>query len=319
MKFKNKLEFITNFIKNPKKMSSLLLTGASIFIGVNKLSGQELSGIRDKSITPIVEGSGHSLHSNTFLIENLDKSSLDFLMSSFEYRYGSEVANKLFSGTYNLGVEIGSNNFIINNKPVTKKAYEQILLAMNLSKVLNTPVNIRLGYNQKLNSFVLSDITLQATASTKKTATGVSLTFPDGKRLSQYDLIQELKISKKVTASLRVINQTNFKLKNAYFGLQGYMDLSKKNKIFVPYIGVFGQKGKKSPDFNIGFFLKPNANGKFSMYTEAGFTNKKVSAFLRLSHKIGSDKSVKKPRDQLHKENIKKSIFPKKPIRKGRK
>jgi hypothetical protein len=319
MKFNSKLDFLKSFLKNPQKMASVIGAAAVITVGANKLSAQELSGIRDKSITPIVERAGHTLHSNTFVIQNFDKSSLDFLMKNFEYRYGKDVTNKLFKGTYNIGVEVGTNNFIIGNKPVSKKAYEQIILAMNISKVLNTPVDIRLGYNQRLNSFTISDIVLQGSVGTKKTATGISLTFPDGKKLSQYDVIQELKLSKKVTGSLRVINTTNSKLKNAYFGLQGYMDLSRKDKIFVPYVGVFGQKGKKAPDLNLGFFLKPNVNGKFSMYAEAAITKGKGSAFLRLSHAIGGGKTVSKPRDQLHSQQSKKSIFPKKIIRKGRK
>jgi len=300
--FKDKVSFIKSFLKDPKKVTATAVALGSISVGSSKLSAQELSGIRDKSITPIIEAAGHSVHSNTFIIQNMDKNSLDFLMSNFEYRYGKDVSNKLFQGTYNVGVELGSNNFIIDNKPISKKAYEQIYLAMNLSKVLNIPIDLRLGYNQKLNSFVLSDIVLQATASTKKTSTGVSLTFPDGKKLSQYDIIQEFKLSKKLTGSLRVINQTNSKLKNAYFGLQGYMDLSKKDKIFVPYIGVFGQKGKKVPDVNVGFFLKPNANGKFSMYAELGVTKGKSSGFVRLSRAIGN-----KPRDALKEKSKNKS------------
>ncbi len=214
--FKDKISFIKSFLQDPRKVTATAVALGTISVGSSKLSGQELSGIRDKSITPIVEGAGHSIHSNTFLIQNIDKSSLDFLMSNFEYRYGRDISNKLFSGTYNVGVEVGSNNYIIDNKPVSKKAYEQIYLAMNLSKVLNTPIDLRLGYNQKLNSFVLSDVVLQATASTKNTSTGISLTFPDGKKLSQYDIIQEFKLSKKLTGSLRVVNQSNAKLKNAY-------------------------------------------------------------------------------------------------------
>jgi len=302
--FKDKTSFIKSFLKDPRKVTATAVALGTISVGASKLSGQELSGIRDKSITPIVEGAGHSVHSNTFLIQNVEKNSLDFLMKSFEYRYGKDVATKLFSGTYNIGLEVGSNNFMIGNKPFSKKAYEQILLSLNLSKVLNTPIDLRLGYNQKLNSFVLSDITLQATASTKKTATGVSLTFPDGKKLSQYDLIQELKLSKKLTGSLRVINQSNAKLKNAYFGLQGSLDLSKKEKIFVPYFGVYGQKGKKAPDVNVGFFFKPNVNGTFSMYAEAGVTQGKASGFLRLSKTLGGKKSTATQNSQKDRKSL---------------
>ena len=305
--FKNSLDFVKTVLTKPKNIALAITAGALITVGARQLSGQELSGIRDKSITPIVESKGHSVHSNSFIIGNLDKPSIDFLQSSFEYRYGKDVSNKLFTGTYNVGIEMGSNNFMIDNKPVSNKAFEQIYLAMEISKILKTPFDLRLGYNQKLNNFVLSDITLQATASTKKTSTGISLTLPDGKKLSQYDFIQEVKLSKKFTGSLRVINQTNTKLKDAYFGLQGYMDLSKKDKIFVPYIGVFGQNGKKVPDVNVGFFLKPNKNGKFAMYTELGVTKGKASGFLRLSYHL--DKNKVKPEV--------KPKFDKKPVLKG--
>ncbi len=81
----------------------------------------------------------------------------------------------------------------------------------------------------------------------------------------------------------------------------------------MPYIGVFGQKGKKAPDVNVGFFLKPNVNGKFSMYAEVGVTKGKSSGFVRLSRAIGN-----KPKDALKEKPKNKSIFPKL-IKKSRK
>ncbi len=128
MKFKDTAQFIKYFLKNPKLIASSAVISTGLFVGQKKLTAQELSGIRDKSIIPIVKGVGHSVHSTNFIIQNFDKSSMDFLMKSFEYRYGKDVSNKLFSGTYNIGVKVGTNNFMIKNKPISDKLYEQILL-----------------------------------------------------------------------------------------------------------------------------------------------------------------------------------------------
>ncbi len=91
--------------------------------------------------------------------------------------------------------------------------------------------------------------------------------------------------------------------------------MSKKDRIFVLYAGVFTQKGKKVPDVNVGFFLKPNVNGKFSMYAEIGLTKGKGSGFLKTSYAIGQKQKAKKPEV---KNLEKKSIFPRKTPRRGK-
>ena len=96
LKFADAKEFIGAVVKNPK---ILTMTGL-MFIGAKQLSSQELVGIRDLSITPLMEPTGHSIHTNTFFLQNLDDKTQDFLQQSLEYRYGGEFKGKKLAGRF---------------------------------------------------------------------------------------------------------------------------------------------------------------------------------------------------------------------------
>jgi len=124
LNFKDKPSLINWIVNHPKTIGAVAGAGLSLLVAGKQLSAQELVGIRNLSITPLMEPTGHSIHTNTFFLQNLDDKSQDFLQQSLEYRYGGEFTGKKLAGNYNVGVEVGSNNFMINKKLVTDKLYE---------------------------------------------------------------------------------------------------------------------------------------------------------------------------------------------------
>jgi len=216
LNFKNSKEFVSTVLKNPK----ILLTAGLISIaGMQTIKAQEL--MQFTAISPTIDPAGQSIHSKTLALNLGDKEN-EFLLQTLEYRYGKDFNIKNFAkGTYNIGLEIGTNNLMFNNKLVTDKLFEQINLAMKLSNILNKHVTFEIGFDKKLNNYVLKDFNLgeatkgsvlHSSVLTKKTGTGINLVFKNGK-LASYDGVQEISFSKKFTGALRVRNKVHKSLK----------------------------------------------------------------------------------------------------------
>ena len=309
--FKNKLELIKAIVTNPKVIIPTALVAGGVLIGGQQLKAQELLGIRDLSITPLIEPVGSSVHTNTFMLQNLDDKTQDFLMSSLEYRYGGEVKGKKLGGTYNVGVEVGSNNFMINKKLVSDKLYEQVHLAMGLSKVFNTPLTINLGYSQKLGNYFFDGAQLTGNVKSGKSGTGGVLNIKDGKLLS-YEGIQEVTFGKKYTGALRFYNARDSSMKNAYYNLYGIVDMSAEKYVFVPYGSIASTRAnlkKGILDYNLGIFFKPlkgKVGGKAYAYAEVGVNKTgKWSLFTRLNYRLTTP-DVKASKDAVIKAALEK-------------
>ena len=300
MEFKDGKSFLKKFLVNPKALT----TAALITIGgVGTVTGQQLMKIT--GITPTIDAAGQSIHSKTYAL-NLNDAEKKFIFNSFEYRYGKDFNIKNFAkGTYNVGLEVGSNNLMFNNKLVTDKLYEQVNLALKLSKILDKNISFRIGFDKRLNNYVLKDFNfgeatkgfgLHSSVNTSKTGTGVSLVFKNGKLVS-YDGIQEVKFSKNFTGALRIKNLASNNLKNAYYELHGVVNMSKKDKfVFLPHIGVGADKSKLkafNPNYEFGVFFKPIKKGnKFSAYAEVGFNKEgRWVGFTRLNYQLTNGKS----------------------------
>ncbi len=289
LKFETPIECIKAVVKNPK----ILATAGLLMIGNKPVPAQELVGIRDLSITPLVEPVGHSMHTNTFFLQNLDNKTQDFLMQSLEYRYGGQIKGNKLGGTYNVGVEVGSNNLMINNKLVTDKLYEQIHLIVGLSKVFNTPVSINLGYFQKFGNYYLDGMGLAGNVKAGKSGTGGVINLNNKGKITSFEGIQEVTFGKKFTGALRFFNTLDKNMKDAYYNVYGIVDMSSSKCVFVPYVSAASSRENISRgiiDHNLGIFFKPLAGktkGKAYAYAEVGINNNgKWSFFTRLNYRL---------------------------------
>ncbi len=313
LKFKNLKEFISSVLKNSK----ILATAGLITIGAQTINAQEVMKL--VAITPSIYGAGHSIHSTTMPL-NLSSKENSFLLQSFEYRYGKDFNIKNFAeGRLNLGLAIGSNNLLFNNKLVTDKLFEQINLGVQLSKILGKDLTFKIGFDKKLNNYVLRDLNLSkatkgtnihSSLNTKKLGTGITLNFSDGK-LKSYDGIQEVRFSNKFTGTLRLKNSTNQNLKKAYYEIGGLVDMSKKGSyVFMPMLNLGLDKAKlkaKKPNLGFGVLFKPLKKGnKFTAFAQIGLNTKdgKWVGFSKISYAIGQKKKptpkvIPKPRSKL--------------------
>ena len=309
LKFTDAKEFISAVVSNPK---ILTMTGL-MFIGAKQLSAQELVGIRDLSITPLMEPTGHSIHTNTFFLQNLDDKSQDFLQQSLEYRYGGEFTGKKLAGNYNVGVEVGSNNFMINKKLVSDKLFEQIHLVLGLSKIFNTPLTVNLGYSQKFGNYYFNGMQLTGNVKAGKSGTGGVLNIKNGK-ITSYEGIQEVTFGKKFTGALRFYNEAGKNMKDAYYNVYGIVDMSSSKYVFVPYLSAAATKDslmKGKIDYNLGIFFKPltgKKKGRFYAYAEVG-VNKggKWSFFTRLNYRLTTP-APKVSKDAMLKDAYEKEV-----------
>jgi hypothetical protein len=309
LKFTDAKEFIGAVVKNPK---ILTMTGL-MFVGAKQLSSQELVGIRDLSITPLMEPTGHSIHTNTFFLQNLDDKTQDFLQQSLEYRYGGEFKGKKLAGTYNVGVEVGSNNLMINNKLVSDKLYEQIHLVLGLSKIFNTPISINIGYSQRLGNYYFDGMQFTGNIKAGRSGTGGVINIKGGK-ITSYEGIQEVTFGKKFTGALRFYNETGKSMKDAYYNIYGIVDMSSSKYVFSPYFSIASTREnlkKGIIDHNIGIFFKPltgKKKGRFYAYAEVGVNkNGKWSFFTRLNYRLTTP-DVKASKDAALKDAYEKQI-----------
>ena len=318
MEFKDGKAFLKKFLVNPK---ALVTAGLITIGGIGTITGQEVMKIT--GITPTVNPAGHSIHSKTFAL-NLNDKEKKFLFNTFEYRYGKDFDIKNFAkGTYNVGLEVGSNNLMFNNKLVTDKLYEQVNLALKLSNILDKNITFKIGFDKRLNNYILKDFNLgeatkgfglHSSVNTSKTGTGVSLVFKNGKIVS-YDGVQEVKFSKNFTGALRIKNLANQNLKHAYYELHGVVNMSQKDKfLFMPHIGVGADKTKLkafNPNYEFGVFFKPLKKGsKFSTYAEVGFNKEgKWVAFNKISFQLNNGK----PKTPKVRPKARSNLFRRKP------
>ncbi len=320
LNFKDKQSLINWIVSHPKTVGTVVGAGLSLLVAGKQLSAQELVGIRDLSITPLMEPTGHSIHTNTFFLDNLDGKTKDFLQQSLEYRYGGEFKGRKLEGNYNVGVEVGSNNFMINNKLVSDKLYEQIHLVFGLSKIFNTPIQINLGYSPKFGAkggeYYLDGMQFAGNVKVKRSGTGGVINIKDGK-IASYEGIQEVTFGKKFTGALRFYNEAGKSMKDAYYNVYGIVDMSSKEHIFIPYLSAAATREnlkKGLVDYGLGIFFKPltgKKKGRFYAYAEVGVNkNNKWSFFTRLNYRITTPaaKAVKAAKDVLLKDAYEKSV-----------
>ena len=299
LNFKTYKEFVGSVLKNPK----ILVTAGLISIaGVQTIKAQQL--MQFTSISPVIDPAGSSIHSKTLALNLGDKAN-KFLLHTLEYRSGRNFNIKNFAeGTYNFGIEVGTNNLMFNNKLVSDKLYEQVNLAMKLSSILNKNITFKIGFNKKLNNYVLKNfnigdatrgLNLESSVLTKKTGTGINLYFKKGKLVS-YDGVQEINFSKKFSGAIRLKNKVNQNLKKAYYELRGTVDMSSKKYVFVPSFGYGANADKlRKPNYELGVLFKPKKVGnKFSAYGQIGFNRDgKWLAATKINYQLTKGKKPK--------------------------
>ena len=144
-KFNDFKDFVSAVLKDSK----ILVAGLPIVIGsltLPAVKAQQLSNYA--GLTPSMEKNGVALLSTTITQK-------DFLFQSFEARYGADFKNKFMEGKYNLGLTVGTNTLLFDKKPTTDKLFEQVNLAANLSKIFGKEINLKIGFDKKLNNYKL--------------------------------------------------------------------------------------------------------------------------------------------------------------------
>lgn len=230
-KFRNFNDFVSAVLKDSKilLLASTISVGASL---INKAQAQQLSGYA--GLTPSMEKNGIAI-SNTTITQK------DFLFQSFEARYGADFKNRFLEGKYNLGLVVGTNTLLFDKKPTTDKLFEQVNLAANLSKVFGKEINLKIGFDKKLNNYKLEGFNIveaskgsraQAAFITKKALGAVSLNFNEGK-LTNYSGISEVNFAadktKSFTAALGFFSARDTKLKDMYWQVRGTYNIKEIN------------------------------------------------------------------------------------------
>lgn len=254
-------EVLKDLIANPKMLAS----GALIAIGsaIVPLQAQQFS----IGAKPLMEqGGSGTIHVSGISIKQKE----DFWVKALELKYGKDLANKIVKGTYNVGLQMGTNSFLINNKSVPDKLYEQLSLAASLSEIGGQKVNLSIGYNTKINNYELQKIsimdpirnsTIEASTKIKGVTTGGTLTFNKGKLVSHTG-IGEVSLGtvsgKPIFASLAFSGKPGEKLINQNFQLQGKAIIKSGKLVFIPSASVIGNKSGNASG-NIGLvFSKGN-------------------------------------------------------------
>ena len=118
MKFKDAKQFMVSFLKSPKKILQAITLGASIFIGSNKLSAQQITTIKTLDRNLLIYDPEKIISSKTyFLTPGANEDT--FIREGLEYRTGREFSK----GQYNYALEVGRNNLFVIVKIVPDKLY----------------------------------------------------------------------------------------------------------------------------------------------------------------------------------------------------
>jgi hypothetical protein len=323
--FPNKLSLIKFIATHPKEASFIAVGALMITVGGQQLKAQELLGLKPFLLNPVTNANGLSVHNRTYSFDNLNTPfEQNALWSTMEARYGGNIGGKLDSKDmttrntrYNIGVEVGSNNLQINKKLVSDKLYEQIHMVLVLSKVFNTPLNVKLGYSQKFNEWKFQDMTFAANVNAGKSTTGGSIVIKDGKIIN-YDGLQEVKFGNIYSATFRMRGNPSKTILDSYFQLIGCVELNKNKSFkFTPYVGISSTKDrikKFDLDYNFSVIFKPK--GKFSAYAEVGFNKSGKWTWLsKLSYQLTSPKAKDIQKDLLKQELNKEQINKQKSIK----
>ncbi|NCP72131.1 hypothetical protein GW835_01935 [archaeon] len=308
-KFNDFKDFVSAVLKDSK----ILVAGLPIVIGsltLPAVKAQQLSNYA--GLTPSMEKNGVALLSTTITQK-------DFLFQSFEARYGADFKNKFMEGKYNLGLTVGTNTLLFDKKPTTDKLFEQVNLAANLSKIFGKEINLKIGFDKKLNNYKLEGFNIveaskgsraQAALISKKVLGAVSLNFNNGK-LTNYSGIGEVNFAadkkKSFTAALGFFSARDTKLKDMYWQVRGTYNIKGDKSLFMPGVGIGYEKGKKYFNFDIIFINKKNKIGILSVVDPSKSSNH--SLFLKYARYITPKpkttvlkKEDKKPRSSLIKK-----------------
>jgi len=210
-----------------------------------------------------MEKNGIALSSTTISQKN-------FLFEAFEARYGADFKNKFVEGKYNLGLAFGSNTLLFDKQPVSDKLFEQVNLAANISKIFGKEINLKIGFDKKLNNYKLLDFNIieaskgsrvQASLANEKLVGAISLNFNNGK-ISNYSGVGEIKfgIDKKrsISAALGFFSSRKTEVKNMYWQVRGTYNIKGDKSLFMPGVGIGIEKGKKYFNFDLVFVNKKN-------------------------------------------------------------
>lgn len=316
MKYNNIKQFVSAVLKNPK----LLIAGGAIVVGASTIKPAQAQHIFNyTAINPTMEGRGHN-------IETLHYKSNTFLLNQIGYKYGNDFKNKYIEGKYNLGLNIGTNSVLFNNKAVPDKLFEQMNLALSMSKVLGKDIDLKIGFDKTLNNYKLegfniieaskgSTVKSAFTTGNQKSASAISISFKGGK-ITSYSGVQEINFvtnnKKPLTAAIGFYSGKRLnKPSDLYWQLRGSMvNTGNGRYVFMPSVGFGADRQtikNKQLHLNAGIlFIK----GPNKLVLEGVVNPKKLNesaAFIRYSRNLSTKpkgaikdkKETTKPRGRI--------------------
>jgi len=292
MQFKNPVTFIKSFLKEPNRILTAAAISGSIIVGSQKISAQSLQFIKPIELNPTIYREGHVFSSKTYGFE-ADSSTKKVLEQAFEYRYGQKFKK---GNQYNFAVEVGKNNLYVNGKLVPDLTFARIYSTLYLSKVLKTPLDVRLGYSKEISNFTLRDVkpldktSFQASVAGENIASGVSLKIDKGKLIG-YDGIVDVKFDKgKYSSGLRFTGNVKG---SKFLSIQGHAQMKEGKVLFMPMaqIGVeLTKDGRKIPFANYALYYIPNNKVEIFIHRNVS-NNNKSGLYIELNYILGKTKT----------------------------
>lgn len=294
MKFKDSASFLKFYLKNPEKIISAAAIAGFVVVGSQKISAQSLQFIRPTELNPAIYRDGHVFSSRTYAFE-ADSSSKKFLEQSFEYRFGKKFKKE---SQYNFALEVGRNNMYINGKLVPDLTFARIHSTIQLSKFLDTPLDIKLGYSKEVGNFSIKDIkildktSLSSSVESKNMGYGASIFIDKGKVIG-YDGLVDVKFDqKRRSAGLRLVNNLG---SSKFLSIQGHAQMSDGKVVFMP-MGQLGveitKDGKRIPFVNYALYYVPNKKVEVFVHRNIS-NNNKGGLYLELNYILGNNKKKK--------------------------
>jgi len=316
MQFKEPVTFIKSFLKDPKKILTALAVSGSLIVGSQKISAQSLQFISPTELYPTIYKEGHVFSSKTYGFE-ADSSSKKFIEQAFEYRFGKKFKK---DNQYNFAVEVGKNNLYLNGKLVPELTFARIYSTLYLSKLLKTPLDVRLGFSKEISNFVLKDIkpldktSLQSSVTSKKIGAGASIKIDQGK-ITSYEGILDFKFQEGVYSSgLKYTNNRS----SQFLSIQGHTQIKEGKVLFMPMVQFcfeHTKNGKMIPFGNYALYYAPNE--KLELYLHRNVSNRnKAGLYIEINYLLGKTKNKKvldikekdlrllRPKEEVKKEKV---------------